>query len=119
MVSKNELSLGQAKVLLSIGDGKLQESLAQKARGENLSVRALEKLVAKSKLPAEVPAPVSENDELRTKMAIILGEELQKLIGSKVEMDYAQGKGTLTVHFYSDEELNQLAERMRNAWPRN
>ena len=49
MVSKNELSLGQAKVLLSITDGKRQQALAEKAHKETLSVRALEKLLAKPK----------------------------------------------------------------------
>ena len=45
-----------------------------------------------------------------------LGEELQKLIGSKVILDYDQGKGKIAIQFYSDEELNQIADRLRSAW---
>lgn len=115
MVSANELSLGQAKVLLSVGDAKAQIKLAKKTKDESLSVRALEKLVAGSKAAAEAPA-VSENDALRSKMAASLAEELQKLVGSKVNLDYDKGKGKLTIHFYSDAELNQLADRLRDAW---
>lgn len=114
MVSKNELSLGQAKVLLSVSEPKLQESLAAKARGESLSVRALEKLVAKHK--GGSATPLSDDQALRVKLAKNLGEELQKLIGSKVILDYDQGKGKLSIQFYSDDELNQIAERLRKAW---
>jgi ParB family chromosome partitioning protein len=48
MVSANELSLGQAKVLLGVGEPKTQIKLAKKTKDESLSVRALEKLVAGS-----------------------------------------------------------------------
>lgn len=116
MVSKNELSLGQAKVLLSITEVGRQQILAEKARSESLSVRALERLVAKSK--SEVaPLPLSEDDQLRTMLAKDLGEELQKRVGSKVILDYDKGKGKMVIHFYSDAELNQIAERLRSAWP--
>ncbi|MGZ3722728.1 MAG: ParB/RepB/Spo0J family partition protein, partial [Bdellovibrionales bacterium] len=116
MVSKNELSLGQAKVLLSITDGKLQHSMAEKARSESLSVRALEKLVAKPK--PEIAVAASEDDQLRAMLAKDLGEEIQKLIGTKVVLDYDKGKGKIAIHFYSDSELNQVADRLRSSWQR-
>jgi ParB family chromosome partitioning protein len=114
MVSKNELSMGQAKVLLSLGEKQLQVKMAEKARSESLSVRALEKLVAKPKPAA--PAEQSEDDQLRAMLAKDLGEEIQKLIGTKVNLDYDKGKGKLTIHFYSDSELNQIADRLRTSW---
>lgn len=45
-----------------------------------------------------------------------LGEELQKLIGSKVTLDYDNGKGRIVIHFYSDDELNQVADTLRDSW---
>jgi ParB family chromosome partitioning protein len=116
MVSKGELSLGQAKVLLSVADGKMQEALAKRAHAEVLSVRALEKLVARAK-EGSAPVVSPANEDLRTKMAKNLGEELQKLIGSKVILDYSEGKGKIAIHFYSDQELNQIADKLRSAWP--
>lgn len=117
MVSENSISLGQAKVLLSIDNAKLQESLALKARNDKLSVRALEKLVAKSKQPQA--EPLNEQEELRAKMANHLGAELQKMLGSRVILDYEQGKGKIAIHFYSDVELNQIADRLRESWVQN
>lgn len=113
MVSKGELSLGQAKVLLSVQDGKLQEELAVRCKDESLSVRALEKLVAKAKAPVETE---DVSDDPRTLAAKNLGEELQKLLGSKVVLDYNQGKGRITVHYYSDQELNQIVDTLRDSW---
>lgn len=118
MVSKKELSLGQAKVLLSIADSSVQEKLAHKAKEESLSVRALEKLVAKKKDPEANPA-MSEDDELRLMLAKDLGDELQKLVGSKVVLDYDRGKGKISIQFYSDDELNEISERLRKAWQQN
>jgi ParB family chromosome partitioning protein len=113
MVSRKELSMGQAKVLLGLTDPKLQEKMAEKAKNLNLSVRALEKMVAAAKNPqSEKEMP----EDLPSKMAKALGEELQKLIGSKVQLDYEKGKGKITINFYSDQELNQIADTLRDSW---
>jgi len=116
MVSKGEISLGQAKVLLGIADASLQSQLAAKARSEALSVRALEKLVARAKITKDEAG--AKKLDARAKAAADLGEELQKLIGSKVALDYDNGKGKIVIHFYSDEELNQVADTLRDSWRR-
>ena len=116
MVSRGELSMGQAKVLLSLPDPRIQEKLAEKAKVESLSVRALEKLVARAKLPSS--SAESDKRDLRDKMAKSLEEELQKLIGSKVNLDYDAGKGKIVIHYYSDQELNQIADTLRDSWRR-
>lgn len=113
MVSKGEISLGQAKVLLGLSDFDLQSKLAHRAKDESLSVRALEKLIAKSK---DSSSSNSKTMGPREKAAADLGEELQKLIGSKVSLDYDDGKGRITIQFYSDEELNQIADTLRDSW---
>lgn len=113
MVSRGEISLGQAKVLLGVTEGRLQQDLAQKAKNDNLSVRALEKLVAKAKITNELP---SEKEDARSKAAKALAEELQKLIGAKVLLDYDNGKGRIVISFYSDSELNQIADTLRDSW---
>lgn len=113
MVSRGEISLGQAKVLLSVSEAKLQQDLAMKAKNDSLSVRALEKLVAKAKAGEPV---ADEKLDARAKAAQSLGEELQKLIGSKVVLDYDKGKGRIVISFYSDSELNQIADTLRDSW---
>ena len=115
MVSSGGVSLGHAKILLTVPEADRQEALAKKVQKDTLSVRALERLIAKAK---ESPgANLDLVSDARTSSARNLGEELQKLVGSKVILDYSEGKGKIAIHFYSDQELNQIADRLRSAWP--
>lgn len=113
---KNELSAGHAKVLLGIDDPKKQIAIAKQIVAEKLSVRATEKLVAKAK--GEARGAENEKPQSKVSQGLIdsLSSELQKLIGTKVSIDYAQSKGKLSIHFYSDDQLTQVVEKLREAW---
>lgn len=114
-VISGELSAGHAKVILSIGDMQAQVELAEKAIKEKLSVRKLEKLVeAYNKKSDTTNGESKAVDENVTKRLISsLGEEMQRLLGTKVNIDYIDGKGKLSIAFYSDTELTQIIERIR------
>ncbi|NJL23947.1 MAG: hypothetical protein HC902_01335 [Calothrix sp. SM1_5_4] len=71
-------------------------------------------MVAKAK--SGQSAPQIEGEDQRAKAARHLGEELQKLIGSKVVLDYDNGKGRIMISFYSDAELNQIVDTLRDSW---
>jgi ParB family chromosome partitioning protein len=114
MVSVGEIGLGQAKVLLSIPDEETQIRLADKVKAENMSVRALEQLVNRIKTGGVTPAAAAETAaEIQLRH---LQEEIQKIIGSKVVLDYNSGKGKISLHFHSDAELNGMVERIRDSW---
>ena len=116
MVIKNELSLGHAKVLMTLPTAEEQIHLAEKTVREKLSVRLLEKLVAlqfaKSKEKNQ-PGPSSE-DLLKAKMARTAVENLQKKLGSKLQLEYHKSQGSLKIHFYSDQEFNDLIECLQD-----
>jgi ParB family chromosome partitioning protein len=115
MVSSSELSLGQAKVLLSVADEKAQRKLARKIAKDKLSVRATEKLVKNYKLGGSTNASSSSSDENKI-FVKELSQQLQKTLGRKVTIDYNQAKGKVSLYFYSDAELNDIAEKVQNAW---
>lgn len=116
MVIKNELSLGHAKVLMTLPTAEEQVHLAEKAVREKLSVRHLEQLVALqfAKAKAKSQPPTSSEDLLRAKMAKSAIDSLQKKLGSKVQLDYEKGEGSLKIHFFSDQEFNALVECLQN-----
>ncbi len=119
MIRKNELSPGHAKVLLGVESPATQIAIAKQVVAEKLSVRATEKLAAKSKSESRkpnVPQPASLDVNVTQRLLDSLTSELQKLIGTKVSIDYADAKGKLQVHFYSDDQLTQIMEKMRAAW---
>ncbi len=113
MVASCEISLGQAKALMGLSDPKKQKAVAIKARDTQMSVRAVEKLVAKYR----ENKPVKEElDSVKETSLKELKVELQRLMGTKVNIDYKDGKGKLSISFYSDNELNEFVDKARDAW---
>lgn len=119
MLRKQEISAGHAKVLLALEDSNTQLELAKQVVAEKLSVRATEKIAAKMRRQAKSDSR-SQADALNVdvpqRLIDGLSTELQKLIGTKVSIDYADGKGKLQIHFYSDDQLTQIVEKLRAAW---
>jgi ParB family chromosome partitioning protein len=117
MVSRGELSVGVAKVILGAADQKKMEKLAQSALQKNLTVKALEKLLRDD---SESPGVLASSQKLRdSAMANLqisqIAEELQKAFGTKVQIESTQGRGKISISFYSTSELNQLIDKLRYA----
>ena len=121
---ENRLSAGHAKVLLSAPPD-ARELLASRVIAQQLSVRALEKLVnawgspSRSPVPspaAEKPAakPSREDRHLRH-----LADRMQQELGTKVELHPAATRkdghrepGRLVIEFYDVADLNRLLESL-------
>lgn len=117
MISANELSVGHAKVLLSLPDAKKQSEMAKKVLKEKIPVRKLEKMVqaiVKGKEEEEAPAAFDSN--VTQRLISGLSDELQKMLGTKVNIDYSNSKGKISIHFYSDDELTNMVDRLKEGW---
>lgn len=99
---------GHGRVLLSIGDPKIQCDVAQKVIDERLSVRELEKLVKHISL--------EEKDERKEKVREInpyykdVTEKLQSYFGTKVSITNKKDKGKIEIEYYSNEDLQRILE---------
>lgn len=110
LVSAGDLSVGHAKTLLSVIEPAKQKELALEAVKKKLSVRALEKIVANtSDSTINIDSINSSRADLHIKP---LEEELQKKLGTKVTIDYKEGKGKLSIHYYSNDALNEIIEKL-------
>ena len=99
------INIGHAKVILSLPTAELQERAAQIVADNQLNVRQTEALCKKLAKPAkEPPAPT-----LPAALPVEVEESLKQALGSEVRVAYKDGKGKLTVHFYSDEQLKAFA----------
>lgn len=104
MVKENKISLGHAKVILSVSDENLQRELAKTTAEKQLSVRQCE-LLAKSM----VKKPKAEK---QIKVPSIVKEveiALSEMHGTPVRISYKDGKGSLNITFNSQEQLMELA----------
>jgi ParB family chromosome partitioning protein len=106
LLRQGKLGMGHARALLSLPHRQAIISLARQVAKKGLSVRQVERLVA-GNLPhgKKAKQPGSEDAELRR-----IGDRLRQALGTKIAINYRRGKGKLTVHFYSDEDLNRVVE---------
>ena len=111
MVRDSKLLKGQAKILVSISEPNLQLEIAEKIVSEKMSVRAAEKFIAQK---TSALGNVRITEKPSQKFVQNLCEELQKVLGTKVNIGYNKGKGQLSIYYYSDEELNQLVDRLKS-----
>lgn len=113
LVAENLLSVGHAKVLLSVLEPSKQSMLAKKVIAEKIPVRKLEKIIREEDKSASDLSDVKSVDQVKMKLVDELSEQIQKSLGTKVSIDYSEGKGKISIHFYSDDELSDLAEKLR------
>ncbi|HZO85087.1 MAG TPA: ParB/RepB/Spo0J family partition protein [Verrucomicrobiae bacterium] len=110
---EGRLSVGHAKVILSLEQPAEQSLAAQRILKDSLSVRATEDLVAKMqpKQPITIPdaaAGVKKSAPPTDAHVQDLENRLRERLGTKVQLKYKHGKGTLDIRFFSDEELERL-----------
>ena len=99
------INMGHAKVILGLPTPELQEQAAQMVADNQLNVRQTEALCKKLMKPAETPA----EPPIRSAFPVEVEESLKQVLGSEVNVAYHDGKGKLTVHFYSDDQLRAFA----------
>lgn len=104
------ISVGHAKVLLSVDDSELQEKLCDEVIKGGLSVRQLEDLIkklARGEKPAE-----EEAQELPDNYYEVL-EIVGRYFGNNISLRQKNGKGTMTIRFSNDEEINAFLEALK------
>ncbi len=107
-VRKGQISMGHARALLALPTIKAQSAALQTILTRDLSVRQTEELVnqLKGKKKPKTPKKDPKSPELKA-----LEEELQDKLGTKVRLTRSQkGAGTITIHYYSDEEFETLLD---------
>ena len=104
-LKEGKLSTGHAKVLLGLPEAALMKQAAEAVVGQNLNVRQTEALCKKLVKPEKPP----KLQPLRPALAGEVEYALREVLGSEVKVDYKNGQGSLTVHFYSDEQLSAFA----------
>ena len=107
------LSVGHAKVLLGIEDAQLQEYLCDLVIKEDMSVRQLEDKIKKMSTPkAEASEDAQDLPDEYFKVLEIVGKYFENNISLKRS---AAGKGSMTIHFSSDEEVRKFLKALEDS----
>jgi ParB family chromosome partitioning protein len=105
---ERRISEGHARALLALPTGEAQSAALHSVLGKELNVRQTEQLVRK--LSGEKP-PAKRKPSTPPDIAE-LEERLRTSLGTKVALRSGRKGGTLTIHYYSDEELDALMGRL-------
>jgi ParB family transcriptional regulator, chromosome partitioning protein len=105
-VIDGRLSMGHARLLAGLKNSEDQRTLRNTIIKRGLSVRQSEALAKRGKDSTNTREKGSTKDPyLRS-----LEDNLKRSLGTKVEIKKRGRKGSLVVHFYSDDELDRLLE---------
>ena len=111
MVEDGRLSAGHARALVSVTDPAIQQKIAEKVAGDELSVRQTEQLVKQLTQPPKAPkAP--KTDPLGVDYAAVAAKELGDKLGRRVKIVTGRRKGKLELEYYGVDDLNDLLEAL-------
>ncbi len=105
-VIDGRLSMGHARVLAGVASGEDQRKLHAIILKKGLSVRQAENLIKKSK-SGRKPKKVDLDAYIQS-----LADSLKRSLGTKVDIVKRGKQGKVVIHFYSDDELDRLLERL-------
>jgi len=123
LLAGGQLSVGHAKVLLSLKDGALQSAAATQIVRRGLTVRATENLVTEATRQGTVPADpagsaaapgrksqsprASGSPEIRE-----LEEKLRERFATKVAIHHGDKKGRVEIEYYGNTDLDRILALM-------
>lgn len=107
-VRTGDISTGHAKAILGLPSAEIMSAAARQVMEKSLNVRQTEALCRKLSKPPKEPKPVDAF--IRPVLATEVEAALKEVTGSEVHVDYKNGKGSLRIDFYSDEQLRRYAE---------
>lgn len=116
LLGEGKLTAGHARALIGCD---MAEDLAQKIISRGLNVRQAEKLVQNAK---SAPAPAkakkdAEADKGKDTDTLALERDLTALLGLKVSINFQGNGGSLTIHYKTLEQLDDVLHRLNQMPP--
>ncbi|MBE7052849.1 MAG: ParB/RepB/Spo0J family partition protein [Ruminococcaceae bacterium] len=110
MIEEKVLSVGHAKVLLSVEDSKKQIFYAKLVEEKNLTVRELEQVIKNDLKPPKKEKEV----DLNVKLAYEEFErKFESALGTKVKISGGKKKGKIEIEYYSEEDLERIGKILK------
>lgn len=116
LIRDGRLSSGHAKALLGLTGHEKQRHAAARAIHESWSVRKTEQWVAAQMARAAAPTdpaavPASTQPSLSAYVHD-LENRLRERLGTKVSLQYAEGKGSIQIRIFNDEDLQRILQTL-------
>lgn len=102
-ISDGKITEGHARAIASIDDPMKQRMLLERIINQQLTVRDVEKISKNSK----------KTKSKKDSNIVAVEEELQQILGTKIEIKYRAGKGKIIVSCASLNDLNRIVDIIR------
>ena len=111
LLAKGDISTGHAKVLAGIEDKSAQNNLAQQIVKDGLSVRELENIIKSMNKKPTKP----KKQDINLKLAFeTIEKRISDSLATKVKISNNNGKGKITIDYYSTEDLERITKLLEN-----
>lgn len=112
LIRNGKVSMGHAKVLLSVEDPKLQKRLCEAVVSRDLSVRQLENRIK----PKSQEKAVEESDSTAPEQYFRLMDILGRFFDNNVSFKRSpEGKGTVSIQFREDSQVFAFLDRLEKS----
>lgn len=118
LLAEGSISEGHARALLGCANPGLLDQLAQRVAERRFSVRETEELVRRStggQGPQPLGRPVLGPASGLPRQAAgpsVVEEELQRALGTRVQILHSRRGGRVVIHYYSEEQLRGILETL-------
>lgn len=110
-VSKNLISMGHARTLLSVDDEKRQFEIFLSIIEKGTSVRQTEEMTRSVSFETGKREKVKKDKDHEI---LSLEDELRNLLGTKVLVEAKKKRGKIVIEYYSLDDLDRILEILRN-----
>lgn len=111
-ISAGEISAGHARPLLSLSEAKRQLEVWNEIVKNDLSVRDVEALLSIISTESKKTKHKKQRGTERNPVLKDIEDKLTESLGTKVEMHGSDKKGKISIHYYSQEDLERILEKI-------
>ncbi len=111
VLMEGQIREGHARALLGLNDDQAMIEASKLVISRGLSVRQTEELVRRLNTPTP-PEKIGEDDLSNTPESRALENRLRDFLGTKVNLFRTRKGGRIVIHFYSEEELSGLYDKL-------
>lgn len=107
-LQSGKISMGHARVLLSLSDNEMVQTLRNRIISQGLSVRQAEKLAKEIKGIKRTPKKQSPKNSIPESYCTTLANDVTRHLGSRSKITQNGNRGKLEIEYYSLEDLERI-----------
>ena len=112
-LARGEITAGHARAILGLAGDDARIAACRRVVSEGMNVRQTESMVRAAVAPPPAGVRAARTGSIADEQSMAVVAALERALGTRVRLRRGRrGRGSLTIHFYSDEELEDVLGRL-------